>query len=43
MLADAKSDLAKLIISATEKVLEGTVKGPVEDALVEKSIKDVTS
>lgn len=42
MLDDAKKDLAALVINATEKVLEGTVKGPIESALVEKSIKEVS-
>ncbi len=43
MLEDAKHDLATLVINATEKVLEGTVKGSVESTLVEKSIKEVSS
>lgn len=43
MITDAKKELADLVIAATEKVLEGTVKGGVEDALVTKSINEVTS
>ncbi len=43
MLADAKKELADIVIAATEKVLDGTVKGPVESALVTKSINEVTS
>lgn len=41
MLEGARNELATMIIKATEKVLEGTVKGPVESALVERSIKEV--
>jgi ATP synthase F0 subunit b len=41
-MEEAKKEIANLVISATEKVLEGTVKGHVEEALVEKSIKEVT-
>jgi F-type H+-transporting ATPase subunit b len=43
MLADAKKELADVVIAATEKVLEGTLKGSVESALVTKSINEVTS
>ncbi len=43
MLSDAKKELADIVIAATEKVLEGTVKGGVESALVTKSINEVTS
>lgn len=43
MLADAKKELADIVIAATEKVLDGTVKGPIESALVTKSINEVTA
>lgn len=43
MLADAKVELAGIVIAATEKVLEGTVKGSIESTLVTKSINEVTS
>ena len=42
MLDEAKRDLASLVMNATEKVLEGTVKGPIESSLIEKSIKEVS-
>lgn len=43
MINDAKKELADLVVAATEKVLDGTVKGGVESALVTKSIDEITA
>lgn len=41
MLDDAKKELAQMVVSATEKVLEGTITPKIEASLVEKSINEV--
>lgn len=40
MIDEAKKELASLVISATEKVLDGTLKSPISTELIEKSIKE---
>ena len=43
MLESAKGELAAIVVKATEKVLEGTLKSPLSNELVDKSIKEVSS